>query len=202
MRIRKNRAELQSLLPPGQRPVPLPDRKRKVHQCMLPCSKAHFLYGNAWPSSGEHNERVHNRKQILEGHMEYDRFSGTGRDKWPTNYLYVVANPANLKQDVSRGFNIENPTKIRKSTIEFLTGYLWKRQKMLFIDLVSLYRVALDRFHSVTVSHGTLNPVTQVRLLVEPRFFIFSIFRHHQLVWDPIRLLNLSKMSEGVRHHC
>ena len=49
--------------------------------------------------------------------MEYDRFSGTGRDKWHTNYLYVVANPANLKQDVSRGFNIENPTKIRKSTI-------------------------------------------------------------------------------------
>ena len=29
-------------------------------------------------------------------------------------------------------------------------------------------------FHSVTVSHGTLNPVTQVRLLVEP--IIFSFF--------------------------
>ena len=31
------------------------------------------------------------------------------------------------------------------------------------------------RSHSVTVSHGTLNPVTQVRLLVEPKLFIFFL---------------------------
>ena len=52
--------------------------------------------------------------------MEYDHFSGTGRNKWHTNYLYVVPNPDDIKQDVYRGFNIENPTKIRKSTIEIL----------------------------------------------------------------------------------
>ena len=56
--------------------------------------------------------------------MEYDHFSGTGRNKWHTNYLYVVPNPDDIKQDVYRGFNIENPTKIRKSTIEILDRLL------------------------------------------------------------------------------